>query len=740
MNLYSGTSDYILDPDVAKKSLEATVTMDITNIGTQGYPGVGKTSVLDLAMGKEPAPTRTSTIFVDKPSRYLMIDSATEGVRWENVTTDSMFEMVCGAMKKKIDDKSLDLAESDIPTTTASQSTSDTEHEGPSHARNTSLSEAETARPPHVSPYSRFNELLKELPTSEISEVIFGSRWIVVNDCGGQPPFLDAAALFLRNSCLQIFPVKLNESLDNPPEFTYFDEGVPASFDVDCIPLTRKQIIETLAKSVASIQPPYTPSATKSPKGAKFTIVGTFKDKATKFDEESKESILKEMLKPYNDFHVKLDKKVILPINAIAIDDEERKESAKVLRILFQMADVNLKVTVKLRQFGFLLSILTTAEDKHKPKDVLTIDECYKLGHTLGMDELETRETIKLFHDVNLIMHFDAPNLRDIVIIDPKPAVLNKLSRLISVSFLNQKFLADRYKIVLSSEANELLQYRGRFSRDTLEKCAKFTEPITLQVFLDILEYVKIAVAINKQSEYFMPCALSYALEANVVHSSPPWVIRLRVKRGDEETYIPIPVGYLPAVVVFLLTNFSSHFSTERSQQQYRNMIKLHYKHGGCVCLIERHLRLEVSFSFCKKRSLDCATIRDHVLESIRLTEEKLHIREGAITKVDSFLCSCGKGSANHTCAYNPFSETLECMETRDPCKLKTKHSRWLSMLMITHSRTVHTMHENHFYRCPREFVTLYECGRVKCLGSFMFMCRQKQLKTVQLLLPKNMK
>ena len=97
------------------------------------------------------------------------------------------------------------------------------------------------------------------------------------------------------------------------------------------------------------------------------------------------------------------------------------------------------------------------------------------------MDELETRETIKLFHDVNLIMHFDAPNLRDIVIIDPKPAVLNKLSRLISVSFLNQKFLADRYKIVLPFEANELLQYRGRFSRDTLEKCAKFTEPITLQ-------------------------------------------------------------------------------------------------------------------------------------------------------------------------------------------------------------------------------------------------------------------
>ena len=48
--LFSVTSDYI-DPNVAKTSLGVTVTMEITNVGTQGYPGVGKTSVLHLAIG-----------------------------------------------------------------------------------------------------------------------------------------------------------------------------------------------------------------------------------------------------------------------------------------------------------------------------------------------------------------------------------------------------------------------------------------------------------------------------------------------------------------------------------------------------------------------------------------------------------------------------------------------------------------------------------------------------------------
>ena len=130
-----------------------------------------------------------------------------------------------------------DLAESDIPTKTiANQFISDTEHELPSQASNV-LSLAEPAPSPDMS-YSGFTvfpKLLKELSTSDSSGVIFNSHWMMVTDCGGQPPFLDAAALFLRNSnsCLQIFPIKLNEPLNKIPEFSYFNEGVQLSFDED---------------------------------------------------------------------------------------------------------------------------------------------------------------------------------------------------------------------------------------------------------------------------------------------------------------------------------------------------------------------------------------------------------------------------------------------------------------------------------------------------------------------------
>ena len=683
--------------------------MNITNIGTQGYPGTGKTSILDLAMGKEAAPQRNSTGCIDPPSRYMLINS--EGgaqVEWENVTTDKMFEMVCGAVKKTIEERPLDKVRSDKPTAAAlpvaigisSLAANDTtapeyvptpvgnELVPPTAAAVGSANEipavADEPSLDPLSPYVGFTwfpDLLRELHSSTSSGVIFNSHWMMVTDCGGQPPFLDASALFLRNSCLQIFPLKLNERLSDIAKFSYFFCDTSANCDQFDLLLTNQQIMETLAKSTASIQPPYTPSATECPKGAKFTIVGTFEDEAHHCSETvaEKESILKQVLEPYKAFRVQLGSKVILPINAVAMDTEtkkERTESAKKLRRLLEKANVTMKVDVKLRWFGFLLSMLTKAEKDGKA--ILTLSECYRLGDSLEMDKSETKKAIQFFHDISLIMHFDTPKLRDSVIIDTKP-VLNKLSRLITLSFLNEDFLAEHYdNIVLPDGAKELLQHHGRFSQSTLESCVEFSESIPLQFFVDILEHVKIVAAIDQTSEYFIPCALPYATE--MPHSSHPWVIRLSVSRVVDEIYVPIPVGYLPAILVFLLTTFSGRFLLIQSQRQYRNVIKLRYKPGGVVCLVECHLQLEVHYSCCDQLQQECAIIRNHVLESIHLTEDKLHIREGAITKVDSFLCSCGEGRAHHICAYNPETHIVECEVTRKVFVLEPQHQLWLGV------------------------------------------------------------
>ena len=127
---------------------------------------------------------------------------------------------------------------------------------------------------------------------------------MMVTDCGGQPPFLDAAALFLQNSCLQIFPVKLNEHLSKNAEFSYFVDGksvffwhTPSAVDKSADNRDSGQVSSFLSVTIHTI-------SNKVSTEVKFTIVGTFEDEAHKCSEtvEEKESILKDVLEPYEYF------------------------------------------------------------------------------------------------------------------------------------------------------------------------------------------------------------------------------------------------------------------------------------------------------------------------------------------------------------------------------------------------------------------------------------------------------
>ena len=52
--------------------------------------------------------------------------------------------------------------------------------------------------------------------------------------------------------------------------------------------------------------------------------MGIFEDEVDQETIENAESILKKVLEPYEPFQVQLDKKVILPVNAVVSDAEER--------------------------------------------------------------------------------------------------------------------------------------------------------------------------------------------------------------------------------------------------------------------------------------------------------------------------------------------------------------------------------------------------------------------------------
>ena len=737
------------------ESIKVTVTMRIIKIEAQGYPGTGKTSLLDLAMGKNPAPIRDSTGFVEPPSRY-MVSETSEG-KWDELSTDMILEMISEEVKKVIksqdrvsvmeyeqsafEDKATPFTEdvSSVPTLAMTEiSQPSVSPQSVSSIPSTSLqlqsNESSIKLPTDTSPpttplllpdnskksnpYSVFSELLKEVDSIKHSTVIFSLKWVIVSDCGGQPPFLDASALFLRNSCLRIIPLKLSDRLEQSPDVSYFVSGSNCLTD-SYVPLTNLQTIETFVKSVAAIQPLCTPStegaqerraaiqplgtpsteggqerdaaiqplSTPSTEGAqegrtcrcKFTIVGTFKDQEHESESvEKKEEILKDVLQPYEFFQVCGDR-IILPINAVVEPGPERDKAAADLRKLIETSETAREFEVKLYWFVFLLSLMKMAKMKNKAILSIKGDECFELAESLGMEKRETIEAIKFFHDIGLMMHFDGnADLKDYVVVNDKP-VLVKISQLLSVSFIkieaftklfssshkqsHQSFFSETPsgetppgETSLSYNTQQTLQKYGRFSRYYAKKFLNLTEK-ELDFFLKMLVHINAIAETVKNEEYFMPCALPYKEEPEHPYEFP-WIIRFRMKMERAGVsvgmnYIPPPVGYLPALVVILVTEFSDEFSYQsNNERQYRNSITLAYKTDWRICIIERHLQLEFYFSGGCKFRTEFLNIRQCILKAISLTEKKLQIAD-TVKRLDCFLCTCGKGSSS--------SSVLDC-------------------------------------------------------------------------------
>ena len=108
------------------------------------------------------------------------------------------------------------------------------------------------------------------------------------------------------------------------------------------------------------------------------------------------------------------------------------------------------------------------------------------------MDEPETRKAITFFHNLNLVLHY-----RALVIIELKP-ILDLVSLLIGVSFINEDELHDLFGIDLPAGAREHFQQHGCFDRHTLAECFKFPDQLDAEKFIGLLAEVKAVAKVKR--------------------------------------------------------------------------------------------------------------------------------------------------------------------------------------------------------------------------------------------------
>ena len=679
--------------DAAHEALDQDVTVTITNLVVNGSPGSGKTSVVNLSVG-EPAPTvRNSTGCVEKPVRAIAHGAmCARGTKLQKLETEAFLGMINQAMRHEIEK---------------------TKRNRHIHARERVVSDfrcerrhwwqrlwwqyrnkypaAKHSEPPPPAAEDDikvFAKLLEEIFSSDSSPDFLTAHLVLTIDSGGQPNFMDAARLFLRNNSLYLLTIKLDEKLDEKPKFNFFINGKPISMCSTAIQLTNLQLVECLAKNVSSVQ--LTTPNTEQLDGAaetrqaKFMIVGTFLDKASECDETiaDKNRILRDRLKDFESDRIDEGEDVILAVNAITSDPEEREKAAlRLQEKITTTPGTTIKTKIKLRWFGLLLHLLDEAEKKSV--SILPLSEVLAAGKCLKMSERETRLALKFFHDLNLIMHYPTKKLDHLVLIDVNP-VLELVSRLIGVSFIDKHMLDEIFKPNLPADAQRMLRDYGRFSRDILDSSFPFTASFTADVFLDLLEHLSVVARIVKagQIDYFLPCALPYAPEHTHKERNDSWSVRLKTRRRTDKVAVPIPKGYVPTLAVCLLNR--TEFEADTAKPQYRDiMCLLHSASSGYVYLIERDHQVEIDYSFAEHLPGQCSIIRSTILAELVAVEDKLHFVPDILTKEDVFVCSCNE-PGRHFCTYNPHSNIVVCERTKEPRPLNQQQQHWIQQQQST--------------------------------------------------------
>ena len=240
----------------------------------------------------------------------------------------------------------------------------------------------------------------------------------------------------------------------------------------------------------------------------------------------------------------------------------------------------------------------------------------------------------------------------------------------------------------LSEKIQTKFQQFGEFNPNDLQFLQLAEKK--LEFFLAMLEYVK-AIAKTTSGNYFMPCALPYTPNSKQEIldrvSEYVWIIKFeRVLESSHVEFIPVPAGYLLALVVSLLARFDKFFATSR-KHQYRDCITLVYKDIWDVFIVEHSLQLEVYFTG-SEFTTECPNIRKFVQEAMKETDMRLRIDQLSINKIDCFLCSCGKGSSRHLCTYR--SNIVKCEEhPESPLELNDNQRIWIqSGIMLVYTFT----------------------------------------------------
>ena len=347
-----------------------------------GITGSGKTCVTATTLDEDPPQEHDSTPMMQRPVQTLVIH--VDGLKWKRKDPEEIRKVLAAVMKANqlnrpivfVVDTPQTVARPENGSSSSNPSTSSAENEQsiqhkplqsiPSRAsKGTSPSSQEASD-------STFDCLLQTCSTDEefvrliseseaTSEGVLEQNFVHFIDSGGQPQFLEVLPVFLKNTSVCIFVMRLCEALDQLPTVGYYKKGSSVG-KTHPSARTNEEIFQQVVRTLHSFR---SMKSTKKP--PKMLVVGTHKDLEHECPQPRKEKNknLNSMLSPDLQQHVIYSKRsleeLIFAMNAKNPGDEDKKVAEEIQQVIMEECVGELH-PIPLRWYLFMQKLQKMAE------------------------------------------------------------------------------------------------------------------------------------------------------------------------------------------------------------------------------------------------------------------------------------------------------------------------------------------------------------------------------------------
>ena len=638
-----------------------------------------------VATAPEVRRVETASLIVGSEST----DSSFTSQFWEEINTPYVKRMIAKAIKIGILSSPVDSTTQHEDSNSSSDDDDSQEDTPPDLDEVNSVSPSKPTPPPVA---QTVNEIAEIMPTVKESPELFNSHWIYCVDSGGQAAFLDIAPAILRYSPVNILTQKLNEKLEDKPNFFFSFKGRQIGATVER-EITNLQLLESSFRSLASIdQPDLRKIHVKfSHPEPSLLVLGTFFDKIADCVGESLEEKNALLWSTLNKFRAvcrnfcEAKKEIIFPVNTTARSEPEMKIAERIRTIVSRSY---IEADIPARWFLFKLEL----EDLQKITKSMVINkmECLRIGLTLEMDRKDIEASLLYYHDLTIFLYFPAV-LPNVVFLHPQP-LFNKISEVISISFADAVTYLEEMNIVVPTNAHHQLKAEGIFTRELLDCLPDgFSLDFSADDFLKLMEDLFIIAPLPEKGNFFLPCVLPTTSNLENIRSSFVIVTDALVLTWDMKS---VPQGIFPALAVNLVKRpkspkfdlFRPPTSDMPSEEvlQYRNAIQLLCLDlGGGVLLIDAIYSVDVYYSGPSEK---CSAIRNALLEGIGDVVNKFQYKPILSLPQERFYCSMCTSSTKHLCRPDVEQKILTCC--KDP-RLTTNIDRLRQLPWIVKDPTI---------------------------------------------------